>query len=99
MTKQEILDRIGYFMGRRNISAYKIGLELGHAKTYFYRVQSGEIDLTVDCLLEILDILNVTTTEFFCPFISEKDVREFNDFKSLSEENKQTIMELIKKLK
>lgn len=42
LSKKEIINRIGYFRNLRNISAYKLGLELGHSKTYFYRVESGE---------------------------------------------------------
>ena len=99
LSKKDIIERIGYFRNQRNISAYKLGIELGHSKTYFYRIESGEIQLTIDMLLEILDILQVTTTEFFCPMI-KKDDKEFYDMiNNLSSENKQTIIDLIKKLK
>ena len=99
LSKQEIIERIGYFRNKRNISAYKLGIELGHSKTYFYRIESGEIQLTVDMLLEILDILQVTTTEFFSPIIKEEDKLLLDMINSLSSENKQTIIDLIKKLR
>ena len=99
LSKKEIIERIGYFRNKRNISAYKLGIELGHSKTYFYRIESGEIQLTVDMLLEILDILQVTTTEFFSPIIKEEDKLLFDMISNLSYENKQTIIDLIKKLR
>lgn len=99
LTKREILDRIGYFRAKRNMSAYRLGTELGHSKTYFYRIESGEIQLTLDKLLEILEILNVSTTEFFCPSLKEDDLTMLNLINDLSDENKQTIIGLIKKLK
>ncbi|MBO5925344.1 MAG: helix-turn-helix transcriptional regulator [Clostridia bacterium] len=99
LTKQDILNRIGYFRNLRNISAYKLGLELGHSKTYFYRIESGEIQLTLDTLLEILDILQVSTTEFFSPILKEEDVALFEAFNNLSPDSKQTILDLTKKLK
>ncbi len=99
LTKEEILNRIGYFRNLRNISAYKLGLELGHSKTYFYRVESGEIALTLDMLLDILDILQVTTTEFFCPSLKDDDKILLEMINNLSPENKQTILDLVKKLK
>ena len=99
LSKKEIIERIGYFRNQRNISAYKLGIELGHSKTYFYRIESGEIQLTVDMLLEILDVLQVTTTEFFCPTLKEDDKVLLDMIGDLSQENKQTIMDLIKKLK
>ncbi|MBO5926256.1 MAG: helix-turn-helix transcriptional regulator [Clostridia bacterium] len=99
LSKKEIIERIGYFRNLRNISAYKLGIELGHSKTYFYRIESGEIQLTVDMLLDILDILQVTTTEFFSPTLKDDDKKLFEMISNLSLENKQTIVDLIKKLK
>ena len=74
-------------------------MELGHSKTYFYRIESGEIQLTLDMLLEVLDVLQVTTAEFFCPTLKEDDKVLFDMISDLSPENKQTIIDLIKKLK
>lgn len=99
LSKKEIIERIGYFRNQKKISAYKLGIELGHSKTYFYRVESGEIQLTVDMLLEVLDILKVTTTEFFCPILKQEDKELLDMVGNLSPESKQTIIELIKKLK
>jgi len=99
LSKKEIIDRIGYFRNLRNMSAYKLGMELGHSKTYFYRVESGEIQLTLEMLLDVLEILNVTTTEFFCPTLKEDDKVLLEMINNLSSENKQTILDLIKKLK
>lgn len=99
LSKNEILDRIGYFRNKQGISSYKLGLELGHSKTYFYRVESGEIQITLDMLLDILDILKVSTSEFFCPLLNEKDIKLIDDYNQLSDENKNVISDLIKKLK
>lgn len=99
LSKKEIINRIGYFRNLKNMSAYKLGLKLGHSKTYFYRIESGEIQLTLDMFLEVLDILQVTTTEFFCPTIKEEDQALLNMIDNLSTENKQIILDLMKKLK
>lgn len=99
LSKKEIIERIGYFRNLRKISAYKLGLELGHSKTYFYRIESGEIQLTLEKFLEVLDILQVTTAEFFCPNLKEDDNNLLNLINDLSPENKNTILNLIKKLK
>lgn len=99
LSKKDILQRIGYFRNLRNISAYKLGIELGHSKTYFYRIESGEIQLTIDMLLDVLDILQVSTTEFFCPTLKDDEKELLDKIGDLSAENKQTIVDLIKKLK
>ena len=49
--------------------------------------------------IEILDILQVTTTEFFSPIIKEEDKLLLDMISNLSYENKQTIIDLIKKLR
>ena len=99
LSKKDILNRIGYFRNLRSISAYKLGMQLGHSKTYFYRIESGEIQLTLDTFLEILEILNVSTTEFFCPSLSNEDQDLIEQVQELSSESKQTIIDLMKKLK
>lgn len=99
LSKEDILNRIGYFRNKKNITAYKLGMQLGHSKTYFYRIESGEIQLTLEMLLDVLDILGVTTSEFFCPYIKDEDKELFEKILSLSKENKQTISGLIEKLK
>ncbi len=99
LSKSEILARIGYFRNKKNITAYKLGMELGHSKTYFYRIENGEIQLTIDLLLDILEVLNVTTTEFFCPSIDENDRKMLDNFSKLSNDSKHTIIDLISKLK
>ena len=99
LNKKEILERISYFRTQKNISAYKLGMELGHSKTYFYRIESGEIQLTIDMLIDILFILGISTTEFFCPIMSKENLELLNSINNLSKENKQTILDLIKKLK
>lgn len=99
LSKKEIIERIGYFRNLKKISAYKLGMELGHSKTYFYRIESGEIQLTLDILLDVLEILQVTTTEFFCPMLTKEDKNVLETFNSLSSDSKQTILDLMKKLK
>ena len=49
-------------------------------------------------LIEILDILQVATTEFFSPIIKEEKLL-FEMISALSSENKQTILDLIKQLR
>ena len=98
-TNKEIIERLSYFRTLKNVSAYKLGQELGHAKTYFYRIESGDIALTTETLLDCLQILGVSTSEFFCPTLKQEDISLLNKINSLSQENKSTIGALIDKLK
>ena len=65
LSKQDILNRIRYFRNKKNMSAYELGMTLGHSKGYFYRIENGKINLSVEMLLDILKILDVSTEEFF----------------------------------
>lgn len=98
LSKVEILERIGYFRNKKNISAYRLGMELGHSKTYFYRVESGEITLTVDILLDVLDILGVTTAQFFYPDLNkfDKDQECLKSMETLTEEEKNSLFTILK---
>ena len=82
MTEKQIIEKIGYYLNLRNISSYKLGYMLGHAKTYFYRIESGEIQLTLQTFLEILDILQVSTEEFF-----ENHIDAYEIFRSYKSQN------------
>ena len=103
MTKQDIIEKIALLRTQKNISAYKLGMQLGHAKTYFYKIENGEIDLSIDTFLEILDVLGVTTAEFFCPENSQtkKEAKEplLELIEKLPEETKSALLSFIIKLK
>lgn len=49
-------------------------------------------------LLDVLEILGVTTSEFFCPYINKEDEEILEAVIKLSKENRQTIINLIKSL-
>ena len=103
LTKQDIIEKIALLRTEKNISAYKLSMALGHSKTYMYRVENGEIDLSIDTFLEILDVLGVTTAEFFCPENSQtkKEAKEplLELIEKLPEETKSALLSFIIKLK
>lgn len=99
LNKRDIINRIGYFRTQKKISAYKISYELGHSNSYMYRIENGEIPLTMDTFLEILEILGVSTTEFFCPNYKDEDKTLVDLICNLSEESKTSILNIVKKLK
>lgn len=98
LTKEEILNRIGFFRNKKNMSAYELGMRLGHTKNYFYRIESGEIQLTVELLLQALEILGVSTFEFFYPNLDSftSDIEDLELIKSLNLEERKSIITLLK---
>jgi len=98
LCSKEIIKRIDYFREKKGMSAYKLGMLLGHAKTYYYRIQNNEIQLSMEGFLEILEILDVSLIEFASPNNYLENQEFLKLFTNLSKENKLVITELMKKL-
>lgn len=73
LSNREIFDRITYFLKAKNMSGCDLSRELGHDRTYFYRLKKGVIDLSFPVFFTILDILNVNTFQFFYPNLERFD--------------------------
>jgi transcriptional regulator with XRE-family HTH domain len=98
-SSKEIIERLAILRTQKKMSAYKLGMMLGHSKTYIYRVENGEIQLTLDRFLEILEALGVTTTEFFCKDFNAEDIETIKLLNTLQLERKELVIELINCLK
>ena len=99
LNKQEIIHRLGYFRNEKNYPANKLSKDLGHVYNYLYRVENNEMKMSIDTFLEALELLGVTTSEFFAPAFKKEDVEIVEALGRLTEENKRTIIDLINKLK
>ena len=99
MEVKEILSRIGYVRNKANLSAREVSLRMGMSAQYVAQVESGRIVLTVEKLLQILEICDFSVERFFSPNIVDYNVD--NQLKSLIEalptDKKKSLIEFIKK--
>ena len=99
MEIKEILSRIGYVRNKANLSAREVSLRMGMSAQYVAQVESGRIVLTVEKLLQILEICDFSVERFFSPNIVDYNVD--NQLKSLIEalptDKKRSLIEFIKK--
>ncbi len=99
MEIKEILTRIGYVRNKANLSAREVSLRMGMSAQYMAQVESGRIVLTVEKLLQILEICEFPIERFFSSNIADYDVD--NELKTLIEslptDKKRNIIEFIKK--
>lgn len=99
MEIKEILTRIGYVRNKANLSAREVSLRMGMSPQYVAQLESGRIVLTVEKLLQILDICDFPIERFFSSNIV--DYKIDNELKSLIEslptDKKKNIIEFIKK--
>ena len=99
MEIKEILSRIGYVRNTANLSAREVSLRLGMSPQYVAQLESGRIVLTVEKLLQILEICQFPIERFFSNNIVDYNVDV--ELKSLIEllpaDKKKNIIEFIKK--
>ena len=99
MEIKEILSRIGYVRNKANLSAREVSQRIGMSPQYVAQLESGRIVLTVEKLLQILEICEFPIDRFFSSNIA--DYKIDNELKSLIEslpsDKKKNIIEFIKK--
>ena len=98
---KDILFKIGYYRNKKNLSAREASLELGFSGTFVNRIERQVVELKVSTLLQFLQLVEITPFEFFYPDAEnyKKDMELLNVIKSLTPENKATILDLAMKLK
>lgn len=99
MEIKEILTRIGYVRNKANLSAREVSQRMGMSPQYVAQLESGRIVLTVEKLLQILEICDFPIERFFSSDIA--DYKIDNELKTLIEalptDKKKNIIEFIKK--
>lgn len=99
MEIKEILTRIGYVRNKANLSAREVSLRMGMSPQYVAQLESGRIVLTVEKLLQILEICEFPIERFFSSNIVDYQID--NELKilidSLPADKKKNIIEFLKK--
>lgn len=94
MDENYIRDRISEIRTKKNISEYKMSLDLGHSKSYIQSISSGKSLPSLSEFLYICDYLGVTPKEFFDDTVTEPAL--VNELYNLTKEmSKDDILVLI----
>ncbi len=98
MNIRDYLLRIGYVRSKANLSAREVSLRMGMSPQYVAKVESGRIVLTLEKLLEILEICNFPVEQFFYHNIDEypTDKELTSLFSDLPHSKKEHLIEFIK---
>ena len=99
MDIKEILSRIGYVRNQANLSAREVSLRMGMSPQYVAQLESGRIVLTVEKLLQILEICEFPIDRFFSSNIADYNTdKELESLiQGLNTNKKQNLIEFIKK--
>ena len=101
ITYDEVINRVGYFRTKANLSLRETSMRLGYNPQFMKTIEDKTIELKVKTLLDFFDIVDITPQDFF--FLGKEYNKEDKNlleiFSTLSNDNKQIIIDLIKKLK
>jgi len=99
MTIDEIIDRIGFFRNRANLSARALSLEIDRAANYINLLENKrDFEPSLSTLLAIIEACDSTPDEFFyCDYSQFKKDKELLCYiQNLSPNQKEAILNLYK---
>lgn len=99
--RQYLIDRLGYIRSRANLSARELSLRVDKSIAYFAKFDNGDFSIPAEKLLDAIENCGSTPEEFFWENIGKyKEQKELlKTFESLSDESKNTILNLMKNMK
>lgn len=101
MDLNELVQRIGYFRNKINLSARKLSLRIGKSETYINQVECRNFTVSLPVLFEIIEALEITCAEFYSDnYVAYKQDKEILDtLNALPAERKNSFLDLIKNTK
>ena len=100
MDEKFIRDRITYLRMQKNVSEYKMSLDLGHGKSYIQSIASGRALPSMSEFLYICDYLDVSPKDFFDPELKDPVLLEqaISSMKELSNPDLRLLISIIDRL-
>lgn len=101
MDLNELVQRIGYFRNKINLSARELSLRIGKSETYINQVECRNFTVSLPVLFEIIEALEITCAEFYSDnYVAYKQDKEIlNTLNALPAERKNSFLDLIKNTK
>lgn len=100
MNEEFIRKRITQLRLQKNVSEYKMSMDLGHSKGYIQSISSGRAFPSMYEFLYICDYFNITPAEFFDTETNETLlIQELNsEAKNLSKDDLDLLIQFVKRL-
>ena len=97
----ELIKRVGFFRNKANLSMRETSLQLGYNAQFMSTIENKSVELKVSTLLKFFDVVDITPQDFFYmgDQYNKEDKNVLDLYNRLSEDGKQTILDLMKKLK
>lgn len=100
MNEKYIAERITELRLKKNVSEYRMSLDLGHSNSYIRSITSGKALPSMSEFLYLCDYLGITPKEFFDQDLknTEKVKRLYDLTKNLSDEDLSVLINLAERL-
>lgn len=95
----DIINKMGYFRTKASLSLRETSIRLGYNPQFMKTIENRSIELKLKTFLDFCEVVNVTPDKFFQSNYSLEDEKILNMYNSLSLENKNLIISLMKNLK
>ncbi len=101
ITYDDVITRLGYFRTKANLSMRETSLQLGYNPQFISTIENKTIELKVKTLLDFCELVDITPQDFFYmgKHFNKEDKNVLDLYNNLSADNKQIILDLMKKLK
>ena len=98
MEMKDLIQRIGYFRNKANLSARELSLRIGKHEGYINKLESKDFNLPTTMLLEIIETLKITPAEFFADDYTnyENDKEILDLLKTMSKDKRENLLSFIK---
>lgn len=98
MELKDVIQRIGYFRNKANLSARALSFAINKNKAYITKLEAGEYEPSMRVVLDIIEACGITAEEFFYENINDYKIDKENIMllKSANSTKKQAIKELLK---
>ncbi|MDR3215912.1 MAG: hypothetical protein LBT55_00665 [Clostridiaceae bacterium] len=97
----EVINRMGYFRSKANLSARETSFRLGYTEQFFKRIENKSVELKVCTLLDFFDVVDITPQDFFYlgKEYNKDDKNLLEAFSALSLEGKNIVINLMKNMR
>lgn len=98
MELKDVIQRIGYFRNKANLSARALSLEIDKNPAYITKLEAGEFEPSMQVVLDIIEACGTTPEEFFYENVNSYKLDKENllIIEKLSETKKIALKELLK---
>lgn len=99
MEIKDIINRMGIVRNKANLSARELSLRIGMSPQYISQIENGRITLSVEKLIDILEVCDCSLEKFFSEDLEGYDAdRELlNIIKTIPSDKKDNLIEFLKR--